>query len=706
MRHKTLFIFSLLFALNQLSAQKLSLGYIYPAGGERGTTLEVEIGGMNLSTATAIIISGEGVKAEIVKADATVEPNKKKKRKSILDDQSSPQLADRLTIKISIAKNATPGLRDLRMESLAGVSNKLNFEVGQYPNQLEFSANSIQLLNPVTSLPATLCGQILPGEVDAFSFKATKGMKLVAAVKARTLIPYIADAVPGWFQAVIQIKNSKGEEIAFNDDFKNDVDPVIITNIQKDDTYTLSIHDAIYRGREDFNYRIDLGEIPYLSSVYPCVGKIDKKINLKLNGVNLKTNSITFKPTKEGYGEINSRSNNDYISNTIPFYGLKKSSEYNSSASKAFELTPDTELFDSITKPYQIKSYTLSAEKGENIALEIKARKLGSLLDAKMRLIDPSGKTVLEADDVEDATQGLMTFHADPTLQYKVTEAGIYRIEVEDVLGNCGIDYFYLLERKKSLPTYEVFVSPANLTIPKGGTALLRLDITTNEQFVPELEIEIKGLPNDFLVSSLQSPAGNKTWEITITAPQNAKEQQFPIEVLTKAQVKGNQLPSEMQAAGAADNMMQAFYYTHHIPAAGFVASITKASPFSIHLSKEIEAKLSKPILVSATDSLLPIQIFIERKNGFDEPIELNLGKKTNQISMDPVTVQVGESEKTVFIKLEPKLINKLKRMRMGFNIVGTVKGVVDKRGQRSFQNAKYREQTPIFILEKKLRNK
>ena len=43
-------------------------------------------------------------------------------------------------------------------------------------------------------------GQIMPGDVDRFSFRARKGMRLVAIGAMRELIPYIADAVPGWFQ--------------------------------------------------------------------------------------------------------------------------------------------------------------------------------------------------------------------------------------------------------------------------------------------------------------------------------------------------------------------------------------------------------------------------------------------------------------------------------------------------------------------------
>jgi len=702
MQYRIIFLLCLSFLFGQLSAQKLSLGYIYPAGGQKGTVVEIEIGGLNLAASTGVLISGDGIKAEIIPINQKAEKNKKFKNKGKLDDQSSPQLADRIGVRVTIDRNATPGLRDLRLESLSGISNKLNFEVGQYPNLLEEKGSSLQKPNFVNQLPVTLCGQIMPGEIDVFAFKATKGMQLVAEVKGRILVPYIADAVPGWFQAVVRLVNSKGKEIAFNDDYRNAVDPVLISKIPETDTYRLTINDAIFRGREDFNYRIDIGEIPHLDYVYPCVGKIGKKTNVTLKGVNLTAKSLVFKPTKEGYDQIKVSGDNGMVSNSVPFFGLAKNAFLNTSPTKKTDLATETVLYDSIISAYQIKSYQIYAEKNENIAVGLKARRLGSMLDARMTLRDESGKVLIVSDDVEDATQGLMTFHADPMLQYKTKEAGYFTVEVEDVLGNFGADYYYLLERTKNIQTYEVFVSPANLTIPKGGTAVLRLDITTNEKIVPELEITIKGLPKDYLISSLQTQIGAKVWEISITAPQNAKEEQLSLSVQTQARIRGKEQLTDMQKAGAADNMMQAFYYTHHIPAAGFVADITPAAPFSIHLSKEIESKLAKSILVSANDTVVPLTIYIDRKDGFTEPIELNLSKKTKQISMESVTLQPNETEKQVFVKINPEAMNKFRKLRMALNIVGTVKGVVDKKGQRTFQNAKYREQTPIFVLEKK----
>jgi len=699
MRKNYILLLLLIFTTVFASAQKMSIGFIYPAGGERGTSVDLEIGGLNLSSATGVLISGDGVKTTLIPLPS--KDMKGRNRKQKLDDQSSPQLADRIGVRVKIDPNAIPGLRDLRLQSLNGVSNKLSFEVGQYPNVPEKNKSTEQNPTPVTKLPATLCGQIMPGEIDYFRFEATKGLNLIASVKARILVPYMADAVPGWFQSVIRITNSKGKEIAYCDDYRNAVDPVIRCKIPETDTYTLAIHDAIFRGREDFNYRIEIGEIPFIEYAFPCVGKINENAKVTVKGFNLSQKIIQYKPSQEGLNELTASSKNGYLSNPIPFWGVSKNTGFELDPSEKPEILPNSVLYDSLTSPRQIKTYTIPASKNENIAIEIKARRLSSLLDARIKFRDPSGKLLLEVDDVEDAMQGLMTHHADPIVQYQALVAGNYLLEVEDVLGNFGADCFYIIERKKNLPTFEVFVSPANLTIPQGGTALLRLDIVTSER-IPELDVTLQGLPKGFLVSSLHTQTGSKTWEISVTAPSSAKEEKLSLTILTQAKIKGKIQSDVSQTAVAADNMMQAFYYTHHIPAAGFVAEIIPASPFSLRLSSEMENNMEDPIVFAASDSILPIKVKIIRKAGFKEPVDLVLSRKLKQITMDPVQFLPNETEKTLLLKLDSKMLKNQRRIRLGFCIVGTVNGKVEKKGKRIFQNALYREISPMFMLEKK----
>ena len=189
----------LLFATT-LYAQKLSMGYLYPAGGQVGTTVEIEAGGLNINRATKVLFNHPGLKAELepIKEDPTT---KRKRRR--LNDQSSPQLADRVKIKVTIANDVPCGMYDLRLQGPRGVSNMLPFEVASYPNFVEKGTSRRSKPNEVGELPAVLCGYVSPGGVDYFRFSGKKGDQIVAAVKGRQLVPYIADAVPGWFQPVI-----------------------------------------------------------------------------------------------------------------------------------------------------------------------------------------------------------------------------------------------------------------------------------------------------------------------------------------------------------------------------------------------------------------------------------------------------------------------------------------------------------------------
>jgi len=697
---RILFSLILLAGTTLSTAQKMSIGFIYPAGGETGSTVGIEIGGLNIKNATEVIISGDGIlKTEFFTPEASTQ-KRKKPGGAKLNDQSSPQLEERIFVRVTIDKKATPGLRDLRLKSSAGISNKLPFEVGQYPNQLEKKASSITQPNRISSLPVTLCGQILPGEVDYYVFEAPKGMQLVAAAKGRTLVPYIADAVPGWFQPVMRITNSKGKEIAFCDDYRNNVDPVIITTIPETDTYQLTIHDAIFRGREDFNYRIELGEIPYLEYIHPAAGKVGKKTKVELKGVNLATTTLSFKAVKEGSNTLKAVGKSGFVSNPITFWGVPKASTFEINLKENSQLETGDALYEVLNKPYQAKTYALYVQKNENIALTINARRLGSMMDAHIRLKDESGKIVAESDDVEDAFQGLMTHHADPVLQYKSTREGTYEVEVKDVSGNYGPDYFFLLERTARIPNFEVFVSPATMNIPRGGTSLFRVDIISKEKFVPALDFSIKGLPKGYTTSNLSTNAGTKSWYISVTAPENATGNKLTLEVLATATLKGKEAETLTQKAIAADNMMQAFYYTHHIPAAGFEAAITEAAPFALHLAAKSERAIHHPIQVEPTDSVVPIHLKIERRQGFSEPIELNLNRKMRQVTMDPVQLLPGETEKTIYLRINPEVRNANRRFRGSFGIVGTVNGEIEKQGKRTFQNALYREYSPLFLLE------
>src|SRR5581483_5398010 len=233
-------------------------------------------------------------------------------------------------------EKAEPGTRELRLGVNAGITNPILIQVGELPeytrevSKVEPAFNvvngNVPPQRPVRTadpsidikLPTMINGQMMPAQSDRYRFHALKGQHLVAEARARELIPYISDAVPGWFQATLTLRDAAGKQLAYADHFFFHPDPVIHYLVAEDGDYTLEIHDSIYRGREDFVYRIAVGELPYLTGVFPLGAKGGARTNVSLQGWNLPANSLAETGKPKTISQISVK-HGAMASNSLPF---------------------------------------------------------------------------------------------------------------------------------------------------------------------------------------------------------------------------------------------------------------------------------------------------------------------------------------------------------------------------------------------------
>src|ERR1017187_2613410 len=179
----------------------------------------------------------------------------------------TPAIAETVRVNIAVAPGAALGERQLRLVTPNGLTNPVMFSVGQLPEVSRPPAKGAGARTaaqagrgggqarpmpepPVDiALPVPVNGQIPPGGVDHYRFQAAKGQHIVVAAKARELLPYISDAVPGWFQATLGLTDSAGREVKYADHFLFHPDPVLYYEIPEDGAYTLEIHDSLPRAR-------------------------------------------------------------------------------------------------------------------------------------------------------------------------------------------------------------------------------------------------------------------------------------------------------------------------------------------------------------------------------------------------------------------------------------------------------------------------
>lgn len=691
-----------------LSAQTLSIGYVYPAGGCAGTTFEVEIGGQNLKDVVGIVVSGELITAEIT---SNMEELKKVKRKRDNREDANLQIADRIKVRMTIDRKAELGMRDLRLKTQKGYSNRLFFEVGQLPDVLENRSNNVfEKASPVPFLPATLNGQVMPGTKDFFRFSAVKGQTLVFYVKARSFVPFLADAVPGWFQPVLTLYTKEGREVAFNDDNFFRPDPCLVYTVKESDDYVLQINDAIFRGREDFLYRIDAGEIPYLESIYPLGGKRGKRTKVELKGVNLSSSTLKVKPQGKDPEriEVRAKGTNGLLSNPVEYAVSNaselfekpdarwKTDEAKSMArmdEKAIDLAKG-EVFNGILRSETDEDwFRVQVDGKKPVVFAVQARQLGSPLDGKLTIYDAQGRKIAEEDDTPNRSEGMETHHADPSLVFKAPKPGSYFVRLTDAQNKGGEDYAYRLRIDDVKPEFDLRISPSNLSIPKGGTANLSVSIIRKNKFNGEVDIFAKGLPSGFKLSKSRMSRGESQLRMTITAPENIAE--GPIDFQLWGQATTEDGEEIVKQAFPAEEMLQAFYIRHLIPTSDFRVSITPELPYSIELLTDV----SKPIQLSLNKGT-EIKVRVIRKETFKEPITIMMGRGSNGLEMVPVVLEPDQTDAVVLLEVKRGGFRETEQI---VNLNAIVRPTNSNGGQSAFArrtfNTAYTAFSPAFSV-------
>ena len=582
------------------------IDYVYPAGGMPGTTFNTVIGGQKLAAINDITVFlddqavgrldpseeqklqeelnqlearqkqvGKLGAAELARMDvvknklAQFNRNEEKQKKNINEKL--------VTIQLTLPATITPGDHALRIKTPNGFSAPFKFCVGMLPettkkywvNPIKKPKTGEDKLQPpyeaTVKLPATINGQCAPAGCDHYHFLAQKGKHLIIAVAARDLIPYLADAVPGWFEAVLVIRDAKGIELATAERYRFRPDPVLHFEVPANGNYTVEIHDSLYRGREDFIYRLTIAELPFVTSAFPLGGKQGEKTPITLTGWNLAVKQLTVDNSAAPTG-ISLVPGSFY--NTVPFAvdDLPEcfEREPNDSRDTAQTVTLPIIINGHIGKPAEQDVYKFEVRAGQQVVGEVNARRLDSPLDSLIRVTDKDGKQLAFNDDFEDKGAGLETHHADSHLIATLPAAGTYFVHITDTQGQGGPDYAYRLRISEPRPDFALRVVPSSIDLRAGKSAPLEVYALRRDGFTNAIDLTLKDAPKGFYLSGGRIAENQDKAKVTLNAPGQSSGKPVNLALEGHATVDGHSL--EHNAIPAQD-MMQAFLYRHLAPA-------------------------------------------------------------------------------------------------------------------------------------------
>lgn len=638
-------LLTLLIAFNipsPLTAQRPStdphLAYVFPAGCQKGTTREVVLGGQYLKAATAAYVTGEGVQVEIIKWYRPLtrgEHNKLRMaftsaRKKLVDEgdknpsqeliaatagisaeelremdiflqrdrdpkrQPNEQLEEELTLQVTVAPDAKPGKRELRILTETSISNPIWFQVGRWNEVCEVEPNDTTPDTAIHQMPVVINGQIMPGDADSFSFEAKKGERLVIMAGARDVIPYLADAVPGWFQAVLSLSDSEGNEVSYADSYQYRQDPVIYFEVPDDDRYTLEIRDSIYRGREDFVYRITLGELPFVTTVFPLGARWNSKVSVQMQGWNLAPTETEIDTTsKRQYRPVQWFSAEQTEGTSVHFPmqidRLREifDEEPNNAPESAQEVSTRMIVNGRIDYPGDHDLFRVTGQ-GRLVA-EVFARRAGSPLDSVLTLFDADGKELAFNDDYEDKSQGLSTHHADSHLVASVPASGCF-LRLGDTQQNGGSDFVYRLYLRAPEPDYELRVTPASIVARSGSQTPITVYALRQDDFDHDIELALVDPPPGFELSGAVIPGSSEQVQLTLSVPADPPEGPLTLEMIGRARRGHGDRTWITRPAIPAENRMQAFIWYHLVPVEDWTLVVggkpAPKPPFEIVLDK------------------------------------------------------------------------------------------------------------------------
>lgn len=226
-----------------------------PPGGTIGASTDIKTAGQDLDDVHAILFAHPGIVAK-----PKIDP---------LTEQPVPQ-----TFSVQIDPAVPEGIYEARVAGRFGISNSRLFAVSHLAGVTEIEPND----SPATASPIAL-NQAANGRADA---KALDYFKLPLEKGQRVLVFCRAREIDSRMDPVLALLDANGREL----DRNRHGGPIDFT-VKSSGDFILKVHDVLYRGGDDFFYRLEISNRPHIDYIIPNAGLPGTKGKYAVFGRNL-----------------------------------------------------------------------------------------------------------------------------------------------------------------------------------------------------------------------------------------------------------------------------------------------------------------------------------------------------------------------------------------------------------------------------------
>jgi hypothetical protein len=399
--------------------------------------------------------------------------------------------ANRIAIEITLDRAALPGLYNLRLANSHGVSAARVVAVDHLPQR----GWEPKLSELPTALHGTLAGS---GKLTtAFAGKA--GQTVLCEIEAQRLGSKV--------RPVLHLSNESGRRLAWAmPGTAPGGDARLSTTLPADGLYTVEVHDMQYAAGTPGNVRLKLGSWQYADAVFPPAVRRGQTATVELLG-NPAGRRVPVQAGGDAAAVPAPWADPAAASGMRPRVLLSDLPEVveNNGATVPEVTALPVALNGRIAKPGETDRYRLAVRPGTRLRFEVFADRLGSPMDAVLKLERDNGTLLVQADDAPGSP--------DPVLDFTVpVDVKTLVVAIEDLHGRGGSNLVYRVlvrsaEPVSAIKDFRLFVPGGELNVPAGGSRVVEIDVE-RDGYAGPLRLSLDGSPAGVQVQGVDVPAG------------------------------------------------------------------------------------------------------------------------------------------------------------------------------------------------------
>ena len=664
-------LFIIGFAASSVWATDLpSLSYIFPAGGQRGTTVDVRIGAHYMHRSAPLRVVGQGVKAsESIRQIDRIwfeGPMIRKPFSQRAEDYPKDHQAT-----FEIAEDAPLGLCFWQVWTSQGAVAGRPFVIGDLPELVEEEIDGTPVPTLV-ELPVTVNGRVFPREdVDIWSFDATAGQVITCSVNAAR--------IESPLDARLEVRGPDGSRIVENDDHFG-ADPLVRFRAEVDGRYEVRIHDINYLGLQNYVYRLTIRAGKHIDHVFPLGAKQNSTTHFRFYGAEL--DGLTQAMEIGGNDDLQLRylHFDDGTRSNLFAVAAGQHDEINeASAPELIELDRSLILNGQIKEADEVDRWRLQAAPETPVTFELKAASLGSSLDAVVVVRDPQQ----DANLLE--TGSTTVERVEPGGTFTMPPGGEVELMVRHVeSGFGGAEYAYRLSLvPNARPEFKLLLPSDSLTLFRGESVKLPVNVKRIAGYDKAIQLSVENLPAGVTIEEGLIPADKSDGGLTLKAAETARIQGVPIRVV------GQPVVVESTEEAAAEEVTEEEVTEEELPRVVAVMNQKVGEPVRDEVLLAVAVRTPFTLagdqyrIEYAHRGSLHSRPFVVDRGGYEGPLQISLADRQARhlqgVSGGEMRVAPGQSEFSYSIQIPTRL----ELNRTGRIVVMAVGELIDEEGRK-----------------------